>query len=160
MMLKKSLATYREILNTHTPTEGNIRIPAFYQCYGSYFNITDKKSNVFYQNLIKQKIELPYQEDICRKLFQNDVNNIDFRRVYTTKIKMCPDSKEAQFNYKLLHLILPCLTNLKNWRIVNDSLCPLCFVKHNVVHLPFWCTKDPICLEFSEFKTKYKSVTV
>ena len=85
----------------------------FYQRNGTYFNLTDKKSNFFYQNLIKQKIELPYQEDIWRKQFQNDINNIDFRRVYTTEIKMCPDSKVAQFNYKLLHLILPCLANLK-----------------------------------------------
>ena len=37
MTLKKSLDSLRETLNTHTPTEGNIRISAFYQCNGPYF---------------------------------------------------------------------------------------------------------------------------
>ena len=44
MILKKSLAIFREILNAHTPPENNIRIPVFYQCSGSYFNLTDKKT--------------------------------------------------------------------------------------------------------------------
>ena len=43
MTLKKSLDSLRETLNTHTPTEGNIRISAFYQCNGPYFNLKDKK---------------------------------------------------------------------------------------------------------------------
>ena len=57
------------------------------------------------------------------------------------KIKMCKDYKMAQFNYKVLHLIIPCLSNLKRWRIINDNLCPLCQVKHDVVHLLFFCVK-------------------
>ena len=85
MTLKKNLATFREVLNTDTPPESNIRIPVFYQCNGSYFNLTDKESNFFYQNLIKQQIELPHQEDIWHKLFQNDIKNIDFRRVIPLK---------------------------------------------------------------------------
>ena len=112
-----------------------------YESNGLYFILTNKKSNFFYQNLIKQKTELPYQEDIWRNLFQNYVTKIDFQKLYVSKIKFCPDSKVAQFNYKLLHLILPCLANLKKWRIADDILCPLCSVKHDVVHLLFGCTK-------------------
>ena len=51
------------------------------------------------------------------------------------------DYKIAQFNYKTLHLILPCFSNLKRWRIINYNLCPLCHVKHDVTHLLFFCIK-------------------
>ena len=140
MTLKKSLAAFKGILNTHTPVASSVKTPAIYCCNGSDYDLTDKKSSFFYQNLINQKIELPYQENFWRSVLGN-LNEINFEKVYTTKIKLCPDSKVAQFNYKLLHLILPCLTNLHKWRIVDDFLCPLCHVRHDVIHLLYGCIK-------------------
>ena len=140
LTLKKSLECFKEILETHIPAETSINTPAIYQSNGLDFDLSDKKSQFFYQNLIKQKVESPYQENIWRKVFQ-DLHDINFEKIYISKIKFCPDSKLAEFNYKLLHLILPCLVNLNKWRIVDDIMCPLCFVKHDIIHLLFRCTK-------------------
>ena len=40
-----------------------------------------------------------------------------------------------------MHCILPCLDNLKKWKILEYDMCPFCHVKHDIVHLLFSCVK-------------------
>ena len=61
--------------------------------------------------------------------------------IYSKKIKTCKDLRLAEFNYKVLHFILPCLDNLKKWKIVDNNLWPLYQVKHDVIHLLYFCKK-------------------
>ena len=101
--------------------------------------INDKKSNFFYKNIITQKIEIPFQENYWKKTLESE--NLKFDIIYSNKIKHIKDTKIAEFNYKVLHCILPCFDNLKKWKILEYDFCPLCHVKHDIVHLLFSCVK-------------------
>ena len=68
------------------------------------------------------------------------MDKIDFAKVYLKKIKMA-DKKLAEFNYKVLHLILPCGLNLKRWGIQDNNKCNICNVTHDIPHLLFHCKK-------------------
>ena len=87
------------------------------------------------------KIERPFQENYWKNLY-ND-NNINFGSVY--KKQICDklfDKQIAEFNFKILHLILPCWENLTKWKITDSRMCKICGVTHNVQHLLFECEKS------------------
>ena len=63
-------------------------------------------------------------------------NNINFGSVYNKQI--CAklfDKQIAEFNFKILHLILPSWENLTKSKITDSRLCKICGVTHNVNHL-------------------------
>ncbi len=71
--------------------------------------------------------------------------SIAWHHVWRRKICL-RDKKLAQFNYKLLHNILPNMKQLKIWQIVQDDNCILCHTVEDASHLfaqcprvkPFW----------------------
>ena len=68
--------------------------------------------------------------------------NIDrnkFEKCYKNKILSVKDKKLAEFNYKLIHNILPCNKNLKKWNKVENSKCRICDVEESIVHLVLEC---------------------
>ena len=40
----------------------------------------------------------------------------------------------------------------KKWKIMNDDMCPLCHVKHDIVHLLFLCVKAQSTWEYVNLK--------
>ena len=52
-----------------------------------------------------------------------------------------PDKKLAEFNFKVLHLILVCGLKLNRWGKVENKLCRICKYAHDILHLLFFCTK-------------------
>ncbi|MCP3887247.1 MAG: hypothetical protein GY702_00005 [Desulfobulbaceae bacterium] len=74
-------------------------------------------------------------------MWQNyfDNNDICYRIVYLKKIAMINDKKLAEFNYKILHNILPCNDNLYKWKKKNTDKCTLCNTKENIPHVLYEC---------------------
>ena len=107
LLLKKALKKFRVVLMDHNPSTTNI----------VDFMEDDKCSKTgtkfYYKSLIDQKREKPKSEDRIKKRLS--IHNIDFESVYTNKITHIKDLKIAEFNYKVLHNILPCNKNLKIW---------------------------------------------
>ena len=137
--LNKVLAPYRDDIDIHTPVTESNKIFHLYELNEDISQIGNKNSKFFYKNITKQKIETPFQENVWKKTLKNE--DLNFNKIYTNKIKAIKDKKIAEFNYKTLHLILPCLDNLKKWRILEYDTCPLCHVKHDIAHLLFSCVK-------------------
>ena len=98
-----------------------------------------RKSRPIYEKIKKQKIVRPYQEEIWETVFNQ--HDIDFQKVYLCKIKYIPDRKLSEFNFKVLHLILPCGLNLRRWGQKNYDICEICGVTHDIVHMLFYCEK-------------------
>ena len=97
---------------------GSNNIFPLYKLNKIILQINDKKSNFFYKNIITQKIEIPFEENYWKKIIESE--NLKFNIIYSNKIKHIKDTKIAEFNYKVLHCILPCFDNLKkveNYRI-------------------------------------------
>ena len=65
--------------------------------------------------------------------------DINFAQAYDRKIKYIKDAKIAEFNYKVLHLILPCNHNLKKWGKSETDLCNICGTREDIIHLLFHC---------------------
>ena len=58
------------------------------------------------------------------------------------------DRKLAEFNFKVLNLILTCGLNLKRWGHGNNGLCKICNVTHDIPHLLFSLYKGYDSMEF------------
>ena len=70
-------------------------------------------SKLLYKCIICNKMTPPFQDKAWQRIL--DVHTIDFVNVYLHKIKLMADRKLAEFNFKVLHLILTCGLNLKRW---------------------------------------------
>ena len=55
------------------------------------------------------------------------------------KIILEKEIKLKEFNFKVLHGILPCNRNLKNWRIKDSDLCDICQRTQTIQHLLYDC---------------------
>ena len=96
------------------------------------------KSKVIY-NLLKEKMlqstintnEIKYLAQFCT---EEDIYVAFNRKVLAEK-----EIKLKEFNFKLLHGILPCNKNLKQWRIRPDDSCDLCGIPQSIEHLIYSC---------------------
>ena len=135
LSLRKALVPYKDMLAgySNTPQE-NYRDP----CIDRNLELQKFTSKLAYNILVTKKYESPFQEKVWHKVLK--IEKIDFTNVYPKKIKMA-DKKLAEFNYKVLLLILPCGLNLNRWGIRDNNKCNICNVTHDIPHLLFYCTK-------------------
>ena len=54
-------------------------------------------------------------------------------------IKLSPARKMSEFNFKILHGILPNMSNLYKWKLVPNPLCAVCLVKEDTEHMFVLC---------------------
>ena len=59
--------------------------------------------------------------------------------IYRKKIRFQKETKLKEFNFKLLHGILPCNLNLFRWKIRESDQCDVCGLPQNIEHLLFAC---------------------
>ena len=86
-----------------------------------------------------EKDHIPTSETYWKFFFSNINNNLNFEDAYKQKILIIPDNKLKEFNFKLLHNILPCGTNLKRWKLKEISSCSICKENQDIIHLLYTC---------------------
>ena len=59
--------------------------------------------------------------------------------VFNTKVLLEKEIKLKEFNFKLLHGILPCNENLVKWKIHTNSNCDACIQPQTLEHLLYDC---------------------
>ena len=128
---------YIYLLENHEPvTTTNTKL--VYQSNNTDIPIELLKSKIFYQNFKKQKYEVPYQHKVWDDIFGK---NLNYGKIYQSKITLISETKLAEFSYKCLHLVLSCESNLFKWKISQDPKCSICNVKHDIPHLLLFCNK-------------------
>ena len=65
--------------------------------------------------------------------------DFDWNTVFEYKFTQINDNKVKQFNFKLLHRILPSKDNLCKWRIAKDNLCDICDTPETTSHFLLAC---------------------
>ena len=130
-LLNKALKPYNLIMDDHTPLHN---VDEEQQCFL-------KKCKDYYKVLIELKKETPRSE---YQLLSQIPKNINFKLTYIHKIKNIKNPKLAQFNYKLLHMILPCNENLRKWGKRECGLCEICGTPETIFHLVHDCTHAQI----------------
>ncbi len=77
---------------------------------------------------------------VTTKFLTQYCNNEDLSFVFTKKIVLEKEIKLKEFNFKLLHGILPCNKNLKQWKIKLSDKCDVCERQQTIEHLLFECS--------------------
>ena len=125
LTLKRALLPYKELLkaNQHiiTPDDNANTII---------------KSKQFYQLILAQNTE--NHPDLSNFLSEHAPNS-NQGDIFTRKVSREKEIKLKEFNFKLLHGILPCNVNLKTWRIKDDNSCDLCNLPQTLEHLLYKC---------------------
>ena len=62
-----------------------------------------------------------------------------WKNIYTDRIRNIQDRKIAEFNFKLLHRILPCGRLIANWNVKVSQYCDFCGETETVEHMIFSC---------------------
>ena len=138
-ILRKALQPYSHILGTHNAVEC-MDLPLYINADGNHINDLDSsKAKSYYSILVNLKICKPISEQHWRDIFGRD--NIDFKSVYTNKISTLKDKKIAEFNFKVLHQILPCNVNLFRWKKKMSDLCEICNIPETIQHELYHCKK-------------------
>jgi hypothetical protein len=126
--LISALKPYRALLRNYTPA-ADIK--------DKYLRINNKCKD-YYCLYIKNKKETPRSEKILSLYIP--VHEINYERVYIQKVKNIKNPKLAEFNYKVLHMILPCSENLRKWGKHDTGMCDICNASETVLHLLYDCT--------------------
>ena len=63
----------------------------------------------------------------------------DLSYIYTEKVWLEKEIKLKEFNFKVLHGILPCNKNLKQWKIRTSDCCDVCGEIQTIEHLLWNC---------------------
>ena len=61
------------------------------------------------------------------------------RNAFVKKLLKEPEIKLKEFNFKILHGILPCNSNLKKWKIRSVDVCDVCNQIQTIEHLLYGC---------------------
>jgi hypothetical protein len=108
---------------------------AYYTCH----DIHKISSKLVYCNLIKNKVTKCYCELYWNSLFEQ---NINWTTIWTDQTRNLTDNvKLAEFNYKILHLILPSGKLLKRWKLSDTDLCLVCHVIDDYEHMFMSCIR-------------------
>ena len=98
------------------------------------------KSKQFYNNLSKRKHKYATLSK-WSYLIPDFNNEIHTTSAFLNKCVKIQETKLAEFNFKLLHYILPCNKHLKTWGKKTSDLCALCggveSIEHLIYHCPF-----------------------
>ena len=66
-----------------------------------------------------------------------DIDDVSY--IYTEKVWLEKEIKLKEFNFKVLHGILPCNKNLKQWKIRMSDCCDVCGEIQTIEHLLWNC---------------------
>ena len=124
--------------NIHSHNETEISNEMFEISNGDLINLSHMKAKHFYIILNISKIGNP-----SVSLFWQEVLNLpidfDWRHVLNFKLKKIKENKVRQFNFKLLHNVLPFKDNLYKWKITTDISCKFCNEQESLIHILLRC---------------------
>jgi len=101
--------------------------------------IVDKKSAFFY-NILKSKIEKRgNMETIYSRNFLFENTKVVWQSIYNQKIVLMLAPKMSEFNFKVLHNIIPNGHILSKWNRNINSHCNVCNTVETTVHMLFEC---------------------
>ena len=91
----------------------------------------------FYKRFLELKTE---HVRIMSETLSSYGNGIDESQIFTEKVYKEEEIKLKEYNFKILHNILPCNQNLMNWKIKTNPHCDICKSIQTIQHLIFDCS--------------------
>ena len=120
-LVKKVLLPYKQFLQQENILATNI--------------VTLKRSRDFYMEFKRQL----FAGNVIKAKLLSDCVEEDEVLAFSAKLVQEMEIKLKEFNFKLLHNILPCNKNLAKWRIKSNNSCDVCGQSQTVEHLLYNC---------------------
>ena len=134
-MLKKAIRPYQNDIRTQS-----LRLRPFVTL--AHNPIVTKDT---YKRIMKENYSLEIS-DMCRKVSAVcEGDETDIKLAFQKQLCSNIEIKLKEFNFKVMHNILPCNVNLHNWKIIDDPTCDLCTEEQTVTHLLFSCSRA-VCM--------------
>ena len=106
------------------------------------------KPKEFYLTFLEDKTD---DSNIVSSFLQPFIHLASERNLFTRKVFNEKETKLKEYNFKLLHGILPCNVNLKKWRIKDSDICDICHDRQTISHLLIECQYvQPIWLKVNK----------
>jgi len=135
-IVKNALLPYRDFLRNLAPS--HIEYPCLKFIKSKEYYV------VFHRMLSKDIISV---NNFLAKYYTGD----DAFYIYNKKVKLQKEIKLKEFNFKMLHGILPCNLNLFRWKLRSNPECDVCGLSQNIEHLIFDCSYvRPLWQKFEE----------
>ena len=121
-LVKKALLPFQNAIRSNNSQVLNFQEPA--------------KSNEIYKALLLTNMDtITFNSNYLNNLVALEDEKIAFKN----KVVLEKEVKLREFNYKLLHGILPCNYNLNKWTIKHSCICDVCDQSQTIQHLLFDC---------------------
>ena len=129
LMVKKALEPYSHLILNYEHITNDID-PA----------IVRKKSREFYAKLVNIKCNTIESTDMCPNLHHMcTLSDISVECAFRNQLCSGVEIKLKEFNFKVMHGILPCNSNLKKWKLKESDVCDICNSQQTIEHLLFEC---------------------
>ena len=102
-------------------------------------DLAGKASKFFYRILLNCKSKKPNMENVWALEF-NGISKDNWHTIYEEKIKNIIDKNVAEFNFKLLHNMLPNNLYLSKWNKDITKFCNTCQEIENTKHMIYECS--------------------
>ena len=126
-------------LSNATYTRINTKPTILFQ--NRFHDVTKARSKLFYQCLVSRKLSKGNMESVWAKKFNFSNSSKMWNLVYKQKILDVKIVKISEFNYKLLHNIVPCGKILSKWQHHISERCKTCKEIETSEHMLFECEK-------------------
>ena len=115
-------------------------------------DILTKRSKFFYNILRNKKFKRPNSETYWNSQF----SDIVWSNVYKRRFLYILDKKISEFNFKLLHRIVPCGYTISKWNCNVSERCNFCGDCETIDHLLYSCRRVQIIWDIVERVCKVK----
>ena len=132
----KQLLQNRDL--SSAPFMNNVQNACCINTLKGVYNVIQMKTKIYYNIMVLSKFEKPISQ-IRWQHVDNMRLESDWQNIYITKIRNIPDRKLSQFNFKLLHNIIPCRRDLYKWNKINSQLCIYCGENETLIHVYYEC---------------------
>ncbi len=140
-LVKKILMKTAKTLDTTIVNHVNMNKKLFFYFNDSFIKITDQKSKFFYKILVNVRFKKPDIQHFWAKQFNIENNYHIWKTIYENKVIAEKYKKFAEFNYKMLHNILPCGKLVNKWNKSVSARCVYCNEDETIKHIYYDCNR-------------------
>ena len=107
----------------------------------SVYCLKECKSKTFYLMLCNKYMSRGNMESIYSREFSFPNLKSIWKSIYLQKMVCVKIPKLSEFNYKVLHNLVPCAKILKKWNRLDNDTCQYCGEIENTKHMLFECIR-------------------
>ena len=143
--IKNILTTKMGIEGTYIEREPHIKIGQ------NRKPLSKTKCKEIYRKLLEKKQKRPTAESKLETILHETHNEETWSMRHTLAPSLTKNRKIRELQYKIIHRIINCKTNLKNWRITDNATCDYCKkAEEDIEHL-FTCEHNqPILASWND----------